>query len=106
MCPSSKERTTVYRSENNYQGEGEGPEPTTEQPKPSAEPTPSDKPTDEPTVKPTEGPTATPAPTNTPKPQPVPKTGDTGNPLLWVGMILLGLIGIGGLTYGKFRKKK
>ena len=92
--------------ENNYQGEGEGPEPTTEQPKPSAEPTPSDKPTDEPTVKPTEGPTATPAPTNTPKPQPVPKTGDTGNPLLWVGMILLGLIGIGGLTYGKFRKKK
>ena len=103
--------------ENNYQGEGEegeGPTPTTEQPKPSVEPTPSDKPTDEPAVNPTEAqtakpsdaPTATPAPTNTPKPQPVPKTGDTGSPMLWVGMILLGLIGIGGLTYGKFRKKK
>ena len=112
--------------ENNYQGEEEPPAPTTEQPKPSAEPTPSDKPvdgptvnpTDEPTVKPTgdptakptespkAGPTATPAPTNTPKPQEVPKTGDTDNPIVWVGLILVGLIGIGSLTLGKFRKKK
>ena len=121
--------------ENNYQGEeGEEPAPTSEQPKPSAEPTPSDKPTDEPTVKPTATPTAkptdaptakpteettakptetpkvtptaAPAPTDTPKPQPVPKTGDTDNPMLWVGLILIGLIGIGGLAYGKYRKKK
>ncbi|QUC65803.1 Spy0128 family protein [Aristaeella hokkaidonensis] len=145
--------------ENNYKGEeGEEPAPTSEQPKPSAEPTPSDKPTDEPTVKPTatstakptdestvkpvatptakptdastakptdvstvkptEGttvkptetpkatPTAAPAPTDTSKPQPVPKTGDTDNPMLWVGLILIGLIGIGGLAYGKYRKKK
>ena len=121
--------------ENNYQGEeGEEPVPTSEQPKPSAEPTPSDKPTDEPTVKPTDEPTvkptdaptakpteettanptetpkvtptAAPAPTDTPKPQPVPKTGDTDNPMLWVGLILIGLIGIGGLAYGKYRKKK
>ena len=145
--------------ENNYKGEeGEEPAPTSEQPKPSVEPTPSDKPTDEPTVKPTatstakptdestvkpvatptakptdaptakptdvptvkptEGttvkptetpkttPTAAPAPTDTSKPQPVPKTRDTDNPMLWVGLILIGLIGIGGLAYGKYRKKK
>ena len=39
-------------------------------------------------------PTATPtvAPTATPKP--VPKTGDTGNPVLWLGLMLLGIFGL------------
>ena len=79
---------------------------------PTTKPTdiPTTKPTEDPTVKPTDTPepvpTATPVPTNTPKPQPVPKTGDTDNPMLWVGLILIGLIGIGGLTLGKYRKKK
>ena len=38
-------------------------------------------------------PTPTPRPTNTPKPHP--KTGDGARPLLWLGLILLGLLGIG-----------
>jgi LPXTG-motif cell wall-anchored protein len=59
-----------------------------------------------PTATPSVNPMHTPAPTNNPKPHVVPKTGDADNPLLWVGLILIGLIGIGGLTLGKYRKKK
>ncbi len=42
----------------------------------------------------------TPAPTDTPAPtatvQPVPKTGDSSTPALWLGLVLLGLLGIAG----------
>ena len=48
-------------------------------------------------------PTSTAAPTATPKP--VPKTGDTTNPALWLGLILLGLIGAAGTVLVSVRKK-
>ena len=49
-------------------------------------------------------PTPTPAePTETPKP--VPKTGDDGNPVLWIGLVLLGLIGIGGMAVTKRKSR-
>jgi LPXTG-motif cell wall-anchored protein len=42
----------------------------------------------------------TPAPTDTPAPtatvQPVPKTGDSSTPALWLGLALLGMLGIAG----------
>ena len=53
-----------------------------------------------PTAAPTSAPTA--APTATPNP--VPKTGDSANPVLWLGLILLGLAGISGLAVSKVRK--
>ena len=40
---------------------------------------------------------STPDPTATPKP--VPKTGDHANPALWLGMILVGLLVIGGIAF-------
>ena len=43
----------------------------------------------EPTPTPTVTPTPTPVPTNTPKPPP--KTGDSGHPVLWLGLIVLGI---------------
>ena len=57
---------------------------------------------DEPTPSP--APTATPF--LTPEPTKVPKTGDTANFPLWIGLVLLGLIGISllGLTALKYRK--
>ena len=42
----------------------------------------------------------TPAPT----PKPVPKTGDSAPLALWLGLILLGLIGIGGILFWKAKK--
>ena len=78
--------------ENNYEGE--------EAPNPSQSP----EPTEIPTATPTTTATPTPAPTNTPKPQKVPQTGDSASPLLWAGLILIGLIGIGVLM--KPRKRK
>ena len=78
--------------ENNYEGE--------EAPNPSQSP----EPTEIPTATPTTTATPTPAPTNTPKPQKVPQTGDSASPLLWAGLILIGLIGIGALM--KPRKRK
>ena len=77
---------------------------STEMPIPTA--TPTSMVTAPPTATPSVNPMHTPAPTNNPKPHVVPKTGDADNPLLWVGLILIGLIGIGGLTLGKYRKKK
>ena len=39
-------------------------------------------------------PSPTPAPTPSPTPHPVPQTGDNDNPVLWVGLILLGIAGL------------
>ncbi len=50
-------------------------------------------------------PTKTPEPTNTPKPHPVPKTGDSSPLLLWLGMALLGMIGISAMALRKSGKK-
>ena len=63
---------------------------------PTPTPTPTSTPEPTPTVKPT--------PTPTPTPKPVPKTGDSGNPALWIGLVLLGLMGIG--TEIGFRMKR
>lgn len=81
---------------------------------PTATPTaaPTDGPTDGPTATPTVTPTATPtvAPTATPTakptatPKPVPKTGDSAPLALWLGLIMLGLIGIGGAIVVKSRR--
>ena len=40
--------------------------------------------------------TAAPTAVPTAAPKPVPKTGDSANPVLWLGLILLGLAGISG----------
>ena len=48
------------------------------------------------------------APTASPTPKPVPRTGDSEHPLLWAGMILIGLLGlavIGGIAAAAKRKK-
>ena len=37
-------------------------------------------------------------------PKKVPKTGDSGSPALWIGLILLGLAGIGILAISRKRK--
>ena len=50
------------------------------------------------TAAPTAAPTAT--------PRPVPKTGDTANPALWLALILLGLLGIGGLTVSRIMSRR
>ena len=60
----------------------------------AAEPTAT--PTAAPTPTPTPTPAPTAAPTPTPTPKPVPKTGDGANPALWLGLILLGLLSVGG----------
>ena len=67
---------------------------------PTATPAATPTPTPTPTVAPT--PTPTPKPTATPKP--VPKTGDSAPLALWLGLILLGLIGIGGTLAWKAKK--
>ena len=48
--------------------------------------------------------TAAPTAVPTAAPKPVPKTGDSANPVLWLGLILLGLAGISGLAVSKVRK--
>lgn len=74
--------------------------------KKGSEVTPSPTPTA--TVTPTPTPTATPTvtPTSKPTPEPtkLPQTGDHANLPLWFGLILLGLIGLCGLTVVKYRK--
>ena len=37
---------------------------------------------------------------------PVPKTGDNGNPVLWIGLMLLGLIGISGMAVTRKRSRR
>lgn len=64
----------------------------------AAEPTPT------PTPSPTPTPTPTPKPTATPRP--LPKTGDTQELILWGGMVLLGILGIGGVIAARHRKQK
>ncbi|MBE5789534.1 MAG: LPXTG cell wall anchor domain-containing protein [Clostridiales bacterium] len=49
------------------------------------------------------GPTAAPTAAPTATPKPVPKTGDSANPALWIGLIVLGVLCIG-LAVHKFRK--
>ena len=63
-------------------------------------PSPSGQP--EPTPSESPEPTNSTKPTNTPKPNP--KTGDTSSPLLWLGMILLGLLGSATLVIRKSGK--
>ena len=41
----------------------------------------------------------------TPTPKPVPKTGDSANPALWLGVIFLGLLGAAGTILVKARKR-
>ena len=69
----------------------------------NAEPTATPTVTPEPTVTPTAAPTATPTPTPTPKP--VPKTGDNSNPALWLAMMILGCLCIGGVVFRTVRKR-
>ena len=52
----------------------------------------------------TAAPTSAPTAASTATPNPVPKTGDSANPVLWLGLILLGLAGISGLAVSKVRK--
>ena len=58
----------------------------------------------EPTEEPTAEPTAEPTPN--PTHRPVPKTGDGGNPALWIGLILLGLAGLAVLGMLKASRKR
>ena len=58
----------------------------------AAGPTPSTEPTPEPTPKPT------------PKPTRVPRTGDSADLPLWLGLVLVGLLGIGGTLVRKNKK--
>ena len=39
------------------------------------------------------------------KPAPVPKTGDNGNPALWLAMMILGILCIGGVVFRTVRKR-
>lgn len=50
--------------------------------------------------------TATPAVKPTATPKPVPKTGDSAPLVLWLGLIVLGMIGIGGALAWKAKKQK
>ena len=50
---------------------------------------------------PTPTPTLTPTPTPTPTSAPLPKTGDNSVPFLWLAMILLGVLGLGGFALTK-----
>jgi len=47
----------------------------------------------------------TPEPSPTPTPPPVPVTGDSSAPILWIGLVLLGLLGLSGLTFGVTMRK-
>jgi len=51
-------------------------------------------------------PSPTPAPTPSPIPHPVPQTGDNDNPVLWIGLILLGIVGLTVLGVMKASRKR
>ncbi len=59
-----------------------------------------------PTPAPTATPTPTPAPTPTPTPKPLPKTGDNAPLGIWIGLVVLGLIGVGGMVVTKKRGRR
>ena len=67
-------------------------------------PTPTPTPTVTPTPVPSATPTATPRPTPTSKP--TPKTGDPGNPALWILLTLAGAAGLAALTFRKKASRK
>ena len=77
---------------------------------PTATPASTPAPTLTPTLTLTPTPTLAPTPTPTPVPKPtsepkkLPQTGDNANLPLWFGLILLGLLGLCGLTVVKYRK--
>ena len=95
---------------------------TTPTPTPTSTPEPTAEPTPEPTATPTGAPTAAPTPTLTPAltatptakptakptatPKPVPKTGDSAPVALWIGLILVGLIGFGGAFARNVKRQK
>ena len=95
---------------------------TTPTPTPTSTPEPTAEPTPEPTATPTGAPTTAPTPTLTPAPtatptarptakptatpKPVPKTGDSAPVALWIGLILVGLIGFGGAFARKVKRQK
>ncbi len=58
-----------------------------------SQPNPSDQPGPDPSASPTA------------EPHPVPKTGDSSPLLLWLGMALLGMIGISAMALRKSGKK-
>ena len=66
--------------------------PATASPTVSPTASPTISPTASPTASPTPSPAPTPAPTATPRP--VPKTGDNGQPMIWIGLILFSLLGL------------
>ena len=51
-------------------------------------------------------PSPTPAPTPSPTPHPVPQTSDNDNPVLWIGLILLGIVGLAVLGAMKASRKR
>ena len=51
-------------------------------------------------------PTATLSPTPSPTPRPVPKTGDSNHPVLWIGLILLGIAGLAAFAAMKASRKR
>ena len=51
-------------------------------------------------------PTAAPTPAPTSTPRPVPKTGDSDHPVLWIGLILLGIAGLAALAAIKVSRKR
>ena len=51
-------------------------------------------------------PSPTPAPTPSPTPHSFPKTGDNDNPVLWIGLILLGIVGLAVLGVMKASLKR
>ena len=71
-----------------------------------AAPSPSDQPAPSPSEQPAPSPSEQPAPSPSASPtKPVPRTGDSAATLPWLGILLLGLMGISILTIVKYGKK-
>ncbi len=58
------------------------------------------------TATPTAAPTPSPTPAPTSTPRPVPQTGDSDHPVLWIGLILLGIAGLAALAAIKVSRKR